>query len=96
MQGARQVGFSATIWKISSRISLVTSLLPTGLRTREINRQIQMEARTMPTHNGIGRHDDECCLPQRPKAEEEHPEDLVRRGQSGTGVLAFENHQLLT
>jgi hypothetical protein len=27
------------IWKISSRISLVTGLLPTGLRTRERNRQ---------------------------------------------------------
>jgi hypothetical protein len=37
MRGARQVGFSATILKISSRMSLVTGLLPTRLRTRVID-----------------------------------------------------------
>src|ERR1700752_3825273 len=39
MRGARQVGFSATVLKISSRISFLTGLLPIGLRTREISRQ---------------------------------------------------------
>ena len=32
-------GFSATILKINSRISLITGFLPTGLRTLEVSRQ---------------------------------------------------------
>src|SRR5262249_22583238 len=39
IRGARQVGFSATILKISSRISFGTALLPIGFRTHERNRQ---------------------------------------------------------
>src|SRR5258708_5970262 len=37
--GASQVGFSATIWKINSRTSFGVRLLPTCVRTPEINLQ---------------------------------------------------------
>jgi hypothetical protein len=37
IRGAPQVGFSATIWKINSRISLGVCFLPTCLRTLEIS-----------------------------------------------------------
>ena len=39
MRGAPQVGFSATIWKINSRISFSVGLRATGPRTREISLQ---------------------------------------------------------
>jgi hypothetical protein len=38
MRGARHVELSAAILNINSQISLVTGLLPTGVRTREISR----------------------------------------------------------
>jgi len=39
MRGAPQLGFSATIRKISSRTSLLVGFLPTAFRAREIQRQ---------------------------------------------------------
>src|SRR5215472_6530788 len=41
IRGAPQLGFSATIWKISSRTSFDVGLLPTGFRTLEITLQYQ-------------------------------------------------------
>jgi hypothetical protein len=38
-RGRAPEGFSATIFKIRSRVSVVTGVLPTALRTRETNRQ---------------------------------------------------------
>jgi hypothetical protein len=57
---------------------------------------IQLEARPMPAHNRIGRHDDERSLPGRPEAAQPNPEDFVDDAQLGASVLAFENGQLLT
>jgi hypothetical protein len=57
---------------------------------------IELKARTVPAHHGIGRNDNQSVLPGRPKAAEEYPEELVDNGKSGTGVAALEHCQLLS
>jgi hypothetical protein len=76
-------------------------LLKTKLQLSPANRltrdepPIQLEATTIPTHNRIGRGDDERRLSRRPVAPKEHPKQLVQGWESGAGVSAFEHRQLL-
>ena len=87
-------GFSAIIWKIHSRISLVTGLRRTDWRTREMSRQ-WAEAGTMPAHHRVGRHQNQSLFPGTRETAEGHPEQLVGNTHSGAGSLPFEHGELL-
>src|SRR5215475_8185848 len=95
MRGARQVGFSAIILKINSRISLVTGLLPTDLRTREMSRQYRPKParcqRTTVSGDTIIRvffHKDQ-------KRHKITQNDLSATPSLGAGILPSEHGELL-
>src|SRR5215813_12962873 len=94
MRGAPQVGFSATIRKISSRTSrqfLPTDLFPT-LRDQT---PVQSKTSAMPANDGLRIDEHQRLLPSTPKTTGEYPEDFVNRSDPGSGMLALQHGQLL-
>src|SRR5215831_8154149 len=82
MRGAPQVGFSATIRKISSRTSrqfLPTDLFPT-LRDQT---PVQSKTSAMPANDGLRIDEHQRLLPSTPKTTGEYPEDFVNRSNPG-------------
>ena len=95
MRKARQVGFSAIILKISSRISLVTGLLPIGLRARDMSRQYSWKPQRCQRTTVSGDTRIRVFSPRRPETAQGHPEQPVGNTKSGAGILPFEHGELL-
>src|SRR5271156_4471854 len=96
MRGAPQVGFSATMRKMSSRRSTLMHFLP---RAHPVPRQpgpIQLEAGAVPSHNCIRLNENQCMPPPGPEPSQYHPEKSVGSSKPRTGMSPFQNSKLLT
>ena len=56
---------------------------------------VESETSTVPAGNGFCTHKDQGLFPSRPILSSEDPKELVERGQTGPGVLALEDDELL-
>ena len=96
MRGAPQVGFSATIWKIKSRICLeILRPPPIRFRTLQSTAQYSFEPSLMPPHHRLGEDQKERLFPVGPETARHDPEEFVKWTQSGSRVLAFQDGELL-
>ena len=50
----------------------------------------------MPSHDGVGPHDDQCLAPVRPRLGEQYPEDAIARAELRTFAGTPQCGQLLT
>src|SRR6266436_7329268 len=95
MRGAPQVGFSATIRRISPRTSVDSFFLPTRFLAFEIKLQYSSKPSTMPANDRLRINEHERLLPGAPETTGEYPEDFVNRSHPGSGMLALQHSQLL-
>jgi hypothetical protein len=54
-----------------------------------------LEAGTVPANNGLWAHNNQGLFPSRPVPLRKNPEELVKRGEARSGVLALQHGQLL-
>jgi hypothetical protein len=96
IRGAPQVGFSATIRKISSRTSLVVRFLPTCQRTLEINLQyVRKPLRCQRTTvSGVTMSRD--CFQDDQTRRAITQKSLSKSPRLGRGRLRFQRDELLT
>ena len=94
MRGAPQVGFSATVRKISPRNSRLTRLLRAVPMPRE-PRPIQLESGPMPADDGLRLDENQCPPPFRPEPPQDRPKHLVMSCNSRLRVPAFRDGEPL-
>ena len=56
---------------------------------------VQFESCPMPTDHGFRQDENECVLPLRPETSNYNPEQFVERTELWSGMLAFQDHELL-
>ena len=95
MRGAPQVGFSATMRKISARISWLTRFRPPLCLAWESHLQYSRKpARCQPT-TVLGCNHDERRFPSSPESSQHDPEQLVQRSEPMAGSFGVQSNQLL-
>lgn len=96
MRGARQVGFSATIWE-----DQLPDLLTDGSSAQLLSRfgkkpPVELKTTTVPPDHSIGRNRNQGVFPGKPEASEPNPEQVVPGCESGAAVFTLEHGQLMT
>lgn len=94
MRGAPQVGFSATIRKISARNSLLTYLLA-RFRCREIHAQYNSNPARCHRTTVLWLNQGQRAPPTRPEPAQHYPEQSVKSSQPRLWAQASQDGQLL-
>ena len=84
MRGAPQRGFAAAIFLIRATISALTGGRPASGPAGELS-PVVAEAATLPSQDGVGRHDDERLPPAHPRSGQAGPEQTIHRVESRPG-----------
>jgi len=96
MRGAPQCGFSATIWKVNSRICLeILRPPPTRFRTLQSMAQYSLNSSLVPPNDSFRQDEKQHLLPLRPEAAREHPKQLIEWPQLRPRMFAFQDGKLL-